>query len=153
MSEVNMELAKTIYDSVCTTLDKMSIKYTRHDNDLVVTVGHKGKDMSHNLIILVNAEKEALQIIEKLPFTVDPEKATDIASAVCLVNNGFVCGGFEYELGDSISFKMSQFYSGSLVGEATIERMIIGLVLSVEEYDDKFMALNKGYLKVEDFKE
>ena len=30
--------------------------------------------------------------------------------------------------------------------------MIMALIFSVEEYDDKFMALNKGYLKPEDFK-
>ena len=153
MSEVNMEMARTVYDSVCATLDAMGLKYDKIENDLVVTLGHRGEDMNHDLIFIVNAEQEVIQLIERLPYSVDTQKAADVACAVCLINSRLLVGKFSYDLGEHISYKVTQVYSGSLIGEETIKRMILALVFSVEEYDDKLMALSKGYLKVDDFKE
>jgi len=153
MSEVNMEMAKTIYDSACAVLDGMGINYKKVENDLVILFGHRGQDMNHDLILAVNARQEAIQLIEKLPFSIDPEKASEVAGAVCLINDKILSGKFTYNMEDRLSFEVTQIYSGSLIGEETIKRMLLALVFTVEEYDDKFMALNKGYWKVNDFKQ
>lgn len=147
-----MEMAKTIYETVCSTLDNMKINYKRHDDDLVITFGHKGDDMNHDLIIAVNAKQEVVKIIEQLPYNIDPSKAADVAMAVCYVNEQLLTGGFEYGMGDTLAYSVNHAYTGSLIGEETIKRLILALVFTVEEYDDKFMALNKGYIKPEDFK-
>ncbi len=152
MSEVNMELAKSIYESACKALDNMEINYRKVEEDLVILFGHRGKDMNHDLIMAVNAQQEAVQIVEKLPFRINPERAADVASAVCLVNDRLLAGKFCYDLDERLSFEVNQVYTGSLVGDATIARMLMALVVSVEAYDDKFMALNNGYLKVDDFR-
>ena len=153
MSEINMEMAKSVYDTVCVALDKMNINYNKHEEDLVITFGHKGRDMNHNLLVYVDAERTVIQVVEELPFRISPEKASEIASAVCYANQYLVCGKFTYDMAEVIKFKVTQIYDGSLIGPETIERMILALAVTVEQYDDKFMALNKGYLKVEDFKE
>lgn len=153
MSEVNMEMAKTIYDSACAVLDGMGINYKKVENELVILFGHRGQDMNHDLIFVVNARQEAIQLIEKLPFSIDPEKASEVAGAACLINDKILSGKFTYNMEDRLSFEVTQIYSGSLIGEETIKRMLLALVFTVEEYDDKFMALNKGYLKVDDFKQ
>ena len=54
MSEINMEMAKSVYDTVCVALDKMNINYNKHEEDLVITFGHKGRDMNHNLLVYEN---------------------------------------------------------------------------------------------------
>ena len=152
MSEANMEMAKTIYETACSTLDKMELHYKRHEEDLVISFGHRGQDLNHDLILAVNAKQEAIQLIEKLPFSINPEMASEVAGAVCLVNDSILSGKFSYNMEDRLTFEVTQLYSGSLIGEETIKRMLLALVFTVEEYDDKFMALNKGYLKVADFK-
>ena len=148
-----MEMAKSVYDTVCAGLDKMGLRYTRHDEDLVVTLGYKGKDMNHEVIIRVDGKREVIQTIEILPFRIDPAKASEVASAMCYANRYLVCGNFTYDMQEEITFKVTQIYDGSLIGPETVERMIMALAVTVEEYDDKFIALNNGYLKVEDFKE
>ena len=153
MSEVNMEMGRTIYNSICSVLDKMNIKYNKIEDKLVIVFGYKGQDMNHDLLIAVNANQEAIQLIERLPYSIDPEKAADVAMAICYVNNRLLSGKFTYDMKETLSFEMTQLYSGSLIGEATLQRMLLALIHTVEEFDDKFMALNKGYLKAEDFKE
>ena len=54
--------------------------------------------------------------------------------------------------GEDLFFEMAQFYSGSLIGEKTLGRMIMALIFTVEDYDDKFMALNSGYITTDAFK-
>ncbi len=153
MSEVNLEMAKSVYDSVCAVIEEMGLKMNKHDEDLVVTFGHRGDDMDHDLLIAINAKRETILVMERLPFDINPEKSADVASAVCLVNSRLVLGGFTYDLKDRLSYEVSQVYAGSLIGKDAIKRMIFSLVFTVEDYDDKFMALNKGYLKVSDIEE
>lgn len=150
MSEQSMEMAKVLYESVCSTLDGMDIKYNRVEEDLVILLGHQGEDMKHELLIAVSPDNEAIRIIERLPFSINPEKATDIAVSTCYVNDTLLTGKFTYDMKERISFELAHIYTGSLVGEETIKRMIMAVVVTVERYDDKFMAVNKGYLKPED---
>ena len=144
-------MGKSIYESVCSTLDRMDLKYNRHDDDLVIHLGYRGDDLNHDLLIIVNPKQEVIQFVERLPITVDTEKAIDIALAVCLVNDSILIGEFTYGLGKDLEYKINHAYTGSLVGEDTIERMIRTIAFTVEEYDDKFLALNKGYIQFSDF--
>lgn len=152
MSEVNMEMAKNVFESACAALDAMDIKYKKVEDDLVILFGHRGQDMNHELLLAVNARQEAIQLIERLPFEIEADKARDVACAVCLVNDRILAGSFTFDMESRLSYEVTQLYSGSLIGEETIKRMIIALVITVEEYDDKFMALNKGYVTVDEFK-
>lgn len=152
MSETNLEMGKAIYESICSVLDQMEISYKKIEEDLVILFGHRGQDMNHELLIAVNVKQEAIQLMEKLPFKIDPEKAADVAIAVCNVNDRVLLGKFTYNMEDRLAYEVAQVFSGSLIGEETIKRMILALVFTVEEYDDKFMALNKGYITPEEFK-
>ena len=151
MAEQNMEMGKAIYESLCNVLDKMEIHYRKYEEDLVISFGYKGKDMNHDLLIGVNVKQEVIQLLERLPYEISEEKATEIACAVCYVNSQILSGQFVYNMKDRLSFEVTQIFTGSLIGEEALHRMIMALIYTVEDYDDKFMALNKGYLKVEDF--
>lgn len=154
MADVHAEeMGKAIYNSICSVLENMGLSYRKAEDDMVVMFGHRGEDMNHNLWMVVNVEKEAIQLYERLPFDIDKERSAEIAKAIAYVNDCLLIGKFTYNMEDRLMFEVSQIFSGSLIGEATIKRMILSLAVSVEEYDDKFLALNKGYLKAEDFKE
>ncbi|MBQ3054774.1 MAG: YbjN domain-containing protein [Oscillospiraceae bacterium] len=152
MSE-NMEMAKSMYERVATTLDNMELNYQRHDEDMVITLGMRGEDMDHDMLLIIREKNAAFSFLERLPFHLDPQKADEIAKAVCNVNNHLVLGGFTYEAGsDTMNFELSIPYNGSLIGEETIRRILVNAVKTVEAYDDKFLALNKGYISSEEFK-
>lgn len=152
MAEVNMEAGRAIYSSLCSVLDKMGISYKKIEEDLVVTFGHRGDDMNHNLVIVVNVEREVIQLSERLPFNINPQKAAEVAMAVCNVNDHLLIGQFTYNMEDRISYEVTQIFTDSLIGEELLRRMILTLAFTVEEYDDKFMALNKGYIEPAEFK-
>ena len=152
MSE-NMEMAKSMYERVATTLDNMELNYQRHDEDMVITLGMRGEDMDHDMLLIIREKNAAFSFLERLPFHLDPQKADEIAKAVCNVNNHLVLGGVTYEAGsDTMNFELSIPYNGSLIGEETIRRILVNAVKTVEAYDDKFLALNKGYISSEEFK-
>ncbi len=153
MSEVNMEMAKTMFGSICSTLDNMKLNYQVHEDDLALVLGHKGDDMEHNILVLVDAEKEVIRVVERLPFKMNPDKASDIAMAVCNANERLLVGSFSYDMQENLTYNITQIYNGSLIGEEAIKRMILTLAFTVEDFDDKFMALNKGYLKPDAFKD
>ncbi len=150
-NEIDMITAQKIYNTVCNTLDGMKLTYEKHEKDLVITLGHRGDDMNHSILIVVNAKQNVITIIEQLPFKIDKEKALDMCVAICYINKNLVSGGFTYDFDSNISFEITQFYNDREINEAFIERMLMTLVVTVEEYDDKLLALNKGYMKVTDF--
>jgi len=153
MSEEKRALAKSVYDRIATTLDSMGLHYTRHDDDLVIHLGMKGDDMNHDMLLIVREENAVLSIMEPLPFSLDPDNANEIAKAVCNINNQLILGGFTYSAGaDKLRFELSIPFNGSLIGEETIKRILVNAVQTVEAYDDKFLALNKGYISSEEFK-
>lgn len=146
--------AKKIYKTVCKTLDSMKINYTEHEDDLVVTLGHKGEDMNHDLIIAVNEKQEAIQLVEQLPFDIASDKAVDVAVALSMINSKLLLGHFTLDFNKlKVCFELAQTFTGVSFSEATIQRLVGALVITVEEYDDKLIALNKGYLKFTDFAE
>ena len=152
MAEVNLEMGKSIYENVCSVLDKMEINYQKHEEDFVIAFAYKGQDMNHELLIKVDPKREIIHLMERLPFDIEPERATDIACAVCYVNDSVLVGSFTYNMSDRLLYEVIQIYTGSLIGEDTIHRMLMTLIYTVEDYDDKFMALNKGYISLEQFK-
>ncbi len=150
-NKVDMAKAKRVYETVCRTLDNMDLKYDRYDDDLIVTLGHQGKDMQHNFMVRVNAEKSALSVLERMPFKIDSEHLLDICVAICAINKDLICGGFSYNFGENLYFEISQFYNDIEVSEELVKRVIMTHVMTVEEYDDKLFSLNKGHIEIEDF--
>ena len=148
-----MNEAKVMYELIATTLDNMELKYDRHDDDLVIHLGTKGDDMNHDMLLAVREKQKVISFLERLPFHLNPENANEIAKAVCNINNQMLLGGFTYEAGsENINFELSIPYNGCLIGEETIQRILMIAVRAVEDYDDKFLALNKGYISSEEFK-
>ncbi|MBQ7040079.1 MAG: hypothetical protein IJN39_05880, partial [Clostridia bacterium] len=125
--------------------------YREFEEDMVVVLSHKGEDMNHDLMIAVDGDRQVIKVLEKLPFEMNPEKAVDIACAVCYANHYLVLGKFTYDMDKTLRFEIAQAYEGSLISIETIKHMVVAFVATVEEYDDKFMALNKGYLSYKDF--
>lgn len=151
MNNANMEAARNVYSTVCTALDEFGLNYEKSEEKLLITFCLQGDDMEHELSIMVNPKHGVIQLAETLPFVISEERAADFAAVICYVNEALLNGKFSSELKESVHYNVTQIYSGSLVGVETIKQIILSLVYTVEEYDDKFLSLNNGYLKPEDF--
>lgn len=150
--EITMQQAKATYDLIIKSLDKMELKYTRHDDDLVISLGMNGDDIPMNLLIMVRAEKQAISLISPMPFKMAEDKRVDGAIAVAVANYGIVNGCFDYDISDGeIRFRVVQSYIDSVLGPEVIRYMIAISVGTVDQYNDRFLMLSKGMIDLQKF--
>ena len=143
--------AKTVYETLCATLDNRNWRYKKHEDDLVVSFGVNGDDIPIDYVIKVDVERQLLRVISFLPFKIGEDKRVDGAVAICVINNGMVDGGFEYDLTDgSVTFKMTASFRESRIGEGLVAYMIDCTSYTVDRYNDKLLAVSKGMITVAD---
>lgn len=153
MSEVNMKQAKEVFATMVKMLDAREWHYNKDEENLVIQSGVKGDDLPVEFIVAVDAEREVVRFMSKLPFSMPEEKRVDGAIAVCVANNGIVNGNFDYDINDGeIVFRLTtSFKSGSVLSEDLFEYMIMASAHMVDRYNDKFFMLAKGMMNIQQF--
>lgn len=153
MAEVNEQaLAKTVYDDLCAALERRGWKFQKHDDDLVVTFGVAGDDIPMDFVLAVDAQRQLLRVFSKLPFTVPEDKRMDLAIATCVASNGLADGSFDYDIATgSIVFRLTASFRESKIGDGLFEYLIGCSSVTVDAYNDKFFALCKGLISINDF--
>ena len=153
MAEVKeMALAKTVYADLCAALEKRNWNYQKHEGDLVITFGVSGDDIPMEFVLAVDPELQLLRVFSRLPFTVPEDKRMDLAIATCVASNGIIDGSFDYDIAKgTIVFRLTASFRGSKIGDALFEYLIGCSSVAVDEFNDKFLALCKGLIDINDF--
>lgn len=153
MSEVNMKQAKEVFATLVKMLDTRDWKYSKDEENLIIRSGVKGDDLPVEFIIAIDAEREVVRFLSKLPFSMPEDKRVDGAIAVCVANNGMVNGSFDYDISDGdIIFRLtSSFKSGSILSEDLFEYMIMVSASTVDRYNDRLFMLAKGMITIQQF--
>ena len=153
MAEANeTALAKTVYCDLCAALDKRHWKYQKHDDDLVVTFEVSGAGIPMEFVIAIDSERQLLRVFSKLPFTVPKDKRMDLAIATCAASYELADGSFDYDIetGD-IAFRLTASFRKSKIGDGLFEYLVDCSCAVVDAYNDKFFALCKGLITINDF--
>ena len=141
---------KLIYRRVSKYLDDRNWTYNPHDDKLIITLSVKGEDIPVELLIHVSDEQKLLKIISFLPFKVAEDKRVDMAIAACAINNQLANGNFDIDIDDgTILFRVAVPFDGGLPDES-IHYLIGVTCITVDEYNDKLLMLNKGMWTIED---
>lgn len=149
---MKMERAKKVYNTLCTAIDKRDWTYDREDEDLIVRFNVSGEDIPMSFILIVDADRQLVRLLSPIPFNMGEDKRMEGAIATCVASYGFINGSFDYDLEDgSIVFRLTQSFRGSDVNEEVLQYMISLSCSVVDNYNDRFMALNKGLLSITDF--
>ncbi|MBE5730984.1 MAG: hypothetical protein E7350_03445 [Clostridiales bacterium] len=153
MSDTKQMQAQRVYKSIIKMLDERDWKYERHDEDLLIKSGIKGEDLPIEFILFVDAERELVRLLSKLPFAIPENKRVDAAVAVCAANNCMINGCFDFDMNDGdITFRLvSSYKSGSVLSDDLLEYMILVSASTIDKYNDKFFMLGKGMLTAEQF--
>lgn len=147
-----LKQAKTVYETICSMLDKNEWKYKRHDEDLVIQCGATGEDLPMDIIIVVNARAQVVSLISPMPFRIAQDKRVDGALAVCAANYGLVNGTFDYNLADGdIRFRMVSSFRESILSEELFLYMIMVSAKTIDDYNDKFLMISKGMWTIQQF--
>ena len=149
---IEMALAKKVYDDLCASLDKREWHYQKHDEDLVVTCGVAGEDIPMQFVLNVDAERQLLSVLSRLPFTVPEDKRMELAIATCAASYGLADGSFDYDIAKgTIDFRLTASFRESKIGDGLFEYLIGCSSFTVDRYNDKFFALCKGLITINDF--
>lgn len=147
-----MARAKEIYGTLCDALDARKWKYSKDEEKLVAYFGVNGEDIPLQFIIFVDAERQLVRFMSPLPFKMCEDKRMEGAIATCVANYGMVDGSFDYNLADgAITFRMTASYRESEISDTLFQYMISCTCVTVDKYNDQFMALDKGAISIADF--
>lgn len=153
MADANeMVLAKTVYADLCDSLEKRGWHYQKHEEDLVVTFGVAGEDIPMEFVLAVDAQRQLLSVFSKLPVVVPEDKRMELAIATCVASNGLADGSFDYDIAKgTIVFRLTASFRESKIGDGLFEYLIACSSAIVDAYNDKFLAICKGLIGVNDF--
>ena len=153
MSEENeLVLAKTVFNDLCTMLEKREWSFQKYEEDLVVTFNATGEDIPMEFVIGVDAGRQLIRVLSRLPFTVPEDKRIDLAIAACVASNGLADGSFNYDIENgTIVFRLTASFRESRIGEGLLEYLIACSGMIVDAFNDKFFALCKGLISINDF--
>lgn len=144
--------AKEVYNTLCSAIEAREWKYEKDEENLVAYFGVNGNDMPMQFILVVDEERQLVRLMSPLPFNMSEDKRVDGALATCVASFSMVDGSFDYDLSDGrIVFRMTTSFRGSVIGEGVFQYMISCACAMVEEYNDKFLAIDKGCMSINDF--
>jgi len=152
MDEKKMADALKVYQTLCEAIERREWKYEKEEEKLLVHFGVNGDDIPMQFILVVDAERQLIRVMSPLPFKISEEKRMEGAIATCAATYGMVDGNFDYDLSDgSIVFRMTASFRDSVIGDGLFQYLISCSCAMVDEYNEKFLALDKGLMNVTDF--
>lgn len=144
--------AEEVYKTILSALDKREWKYKKEEDKLIVSFGVNGKDIPMQFVMVVNTDRQMVSLMSPLSFKMSEDKRVDGAIAACVASFGMVDGSFDYNLETgSIVFRMTESFRESTLGEGLFQYMISCACAMVDEYNDKFLAINKGFMSIDEF--
>lgn len=150
--ENKMILAKEVFEALCNMLESRNTKYDKDEENLMVHFILSGEDIPMRFILVVDAERQLVRLLSPLPFKMNEDKRLEGAIAACAASFGMLDGNFDYDINDgTIVFRMTACYRDSNISEDFFVYMIACSNAMVEKYNDRFLALNKGYMEVSEF--
>ena len=145
-------LAVQTYNTLCAAIEKRNWRYDRDDEKLTVYFGVNGDDIPMRLIMRIDEERQVLQTLSPLPFEMSESKRIEGAIAACAASYGLADGYFEYDLSDGmIVYKLSTSFRESILGEGVMAYMMDCTLAIVDQYNDMFLALEKGIIDLNTF--
>ncbi len=152
MEEKKLALAQSVYNNLCTAIDNRKWVYEKDEENLVVHFKVSGDDLPMQLILFIDVDRQLIRLISPMPYNMSEDKRIDGALATGAANYGMVDGNFDYDISDgSINFRMTASFDDSLIGEGLFQYMISCACSTIDRYNDKFLAIDKGILSVTDF--
>lgn len=150
--QMNTKNAEIVYKTLCETLNDRNWKYDAHPEDFVVHFIVGGDDIPMEFVVYVDPEKELVRMMSQMPFAFCEEKRLEGAIATCQVNYRLADGSFDYDMKTGkILFRLTSSFRGSLISKELLGYMIDCSCFTVDDYNDKFLMIDKGMLALEDF--
>lgn len=153
MAEENKKnLAKEVYNTLCGAIERREWNYEKDDEKFVVHFDVSGDDIPMKFILVVDEGRQLIRLMSPMPFNMCEDKRMEGAIATCVASFGMADGSFDYDLAEGqIVFRMTASFRESVIGEGLFQYMISCACAMVDKYNDKFLAIDKGLMSINDF--
>ena len=152
MADNNLILAQQVYGKLISALTARNWTFDREDSKLQVRFTVHGDDLPMNMVMSVDADRQLLRLLSLVPVTMDEDKRMEGAIATTVASFGLADGSFDYDITTgTIGFRQNVAFHNSDLSENLLQYMISWALAVIDKYNDKFLAINKGYLSLEDF--
>ena len=150
--EMKTKLAQQVYQTLCEAIDNRNWRYGKEEDKLLVHFGVNGDDIPMQFIIFVDEDRQLIRLMSPLPFKMSEAKLMEGAIATCVASYRIADGSFDYDLTDGrIVFRMTASFRGSVIGEGLIQYLISCACAVVDNYNEKFLAIDKDLMSISDF--
>lgn len=152
MADNKQILAQQVYGKLISALTSREWTYARDDDRMRVQFDVSGDDFPMRFVMIVDAERQQIRLLSRLPFEMSENKRMEGAVATCVASFMLPDGNFDYnvETGE-IGFRVTHVFMDSDISEEVLQYMISWSCAVVDKYNDKFFAIDKGYLTLDDF--
>ena len=152
--ETKVIQAREVYGTLCSALDNRNWTYEKVEDELLVHFGVNGDDLPMKFIIRVDADRQLLRLHSPMAFKISEDKRIEGAIAATAASYGMAQGSFDYDLSDgTICFRLNSNFRDSTLGEGQVQHMINLSCAMVDQYNDQFLALDKGEMTLQQFLE
>jgi hypothetical protein len=152
MNELKNERAHKVFQTLCAVLDKRNWNYAKDDERLIINLEVHGEDLPMKFIMITDVQRQLIRILSLIPVAFKEDKRIEGAIAACVASYGLTDGSFDYDIESGhIFFKQTASFIDGEVGEGLLDYMISCACWTVDEYNDKFVALNNGIISITDF--
>ena len=152
MADEKNVLANQVLKTLCDAIERREWRYNKNEESLIVDFDVSGDDIPMKFILIVDIERQLVRLLSPLPFKMSEAKRMDGAIVACVASYGLADGSFDYDIGDgTVYFRVTASFRDSVIGEGLLQYMISCACVTVDKYNDKFLAIDKGMLDIADF--
>lgn len=152
MADSKQILAQQVYGKLISALTAREWTYARDDDKMRVQFEVHGDDFPMRFVMVVDADRQQVRLLSRLPFAMSEEKRMEGAVAACVASFMLPDGNFDYDVETGeIGFRITHVFMECDISEELLQYMISWSCAIVDKYNDKFFAINKGFLSLDDF--
>lgn len=150
--EMKLQTAKKVFDTACIMLDEKNLKFESNEEKLSIKCIMNGKDLPVEIMIHVDAQRQIVELISKMPFIVSEDKRIDLAVAVTVINDKLSNGCFDYDVKSGcLAFHVTNSFLDSELGRDALAYMFILTYKVADDYNDKLFMIAKDLLPLDKF--
>ena len=139
MADNKQILAQQVYGKLISALTSREWTYARDDDRMRVQFDVSGDDFPMRFVMIVDAERQQIRLLSRLPFEMSENKRMEGAVATCVASFMLPDGNIDYnvETGE-IGFRVTHVFMDSDISEEVLQYMISWSCAVVDKYNDKF---------------
>ena len=150
MNEKMPGQAMTVFKDLCKRLDELNWSYEKDEEGMKIDCMAQGRDLPMEIRIRIYAEQQIVALYSRMPYIVPDKRRKDLAIAISQANCSVDDGNFEIDFSNGkILFRLAASYRESSIGKELFKYLIDSITYTVDEYNDKFLAVLEKDMSVE----